>query len=189
MLQKWTDLNVANTTFSIFLFSPFATHADTVYTWKENGVTVLSSSKPINTQNYDILNVKEPTTVKSSNIDATELTAIAKSVENSTQTIDQARNQSTQYTIISPKNDESIFNHNAIISIETTPSLTENDKPIVHINGSVVPLVFQNSTWTINRPNPGENNIYISGTTKDGSQIKSNAVKFYVHTLANRAQG
>ena len=177
------------TTFSIFLFSPLSAYSDTVYTWKENGVTVLSNSKPANTQDYDVLNVKKPTTVKSPNIDTTQLSAIAKSAEDQIQTATPINNQSTQYTIISPQNDENIFNHNAIIAIETTPSLTASDKPIVHINGSTVPLVFQNGTWTINRPNPGENNIYISGSTKDGAQIKSNTVKFYVHTLANRAQG
>lgn len=173
---------IATIFFSFLLFSATHSYADTVYTWKENGVTVLSGTKPTGSQKYEVLDVREPTTIKTTQPSNAQINTLAATAQSTQQPVEKTmRSKTIPYTITSPQNDESIFNYNPTLAIETSPSLTDKDKPIVHINGSAVPLVFQNGTWTINRPNPGENTLSISGTTANGDQIESNSIVFYIH--------
>lgn len=156
-----------------------------VYSWRsENGNVVFSEEKPADNVDYKTINVGKPTVVdtkaskkstKDIEIGQSDIEKLANSklAENNKQELDSAQSQILEVTITSPSETENKFSKEEQIPITTDPAITADDHPEFLVNGSKVPGNFQNGSWTIPRPEPGQNKITVAGTTAGGQQIKS----------------
>ena len=181
-----------------FICITFANSETKVYSWQSNdGNTTFSETPPTNGTEYEIIYISKPTVIdtqisqenknikdkatvniKQSDIDKlNKLKLTADSQQASTK-----ENNILNIQILYPVNQSNIFSKEQKIIIKTKPALTSEDKPIFKINDKIVPSEFIKDYWEISRPAAGENELSISGETKNGQQIIStNTPKFFIH--------
>ncbi|QIV94047.1 DUF4124 domain-containing protein [Allofrancisella frigidaquae] len=189
------NLNKILMSFIIIALTNILAQAETeVYSWRaENGNLVFSETKPPEDVEYKIINVGSPTVVDTKSPEEPESSEVVKIKQGDIQKLDDSQlakknkqalkeNQSDlDIQVTSPGNDANIFTKEEYIPIKTTPALTANDKPLFTINGNVIAASFEDETWQIPRPDPGKNELIISGHTADGRNINQASISvFYI---------
>ena len=170
----------------LFLNTPIQAE---IYHWQDPaGEVTFSNSPPPNDQQSttvpnEHLNVI-PHSMEEKTFNATDnthpTTPHPPSLPSLAKTLNEASKTAT-INITSPENHSHIHDFYPLIPISTAPLLSAQAEVHIMVNDKTSEAIYQNNTWNIPRPEPGENQIALYGKTTTGNAFTSNTITIYVH--------
>ncbi|WP_162902330.1 DUF4124 domain-containing protein [Facilibium subflavum] len=166
----------------LFLFCHSQGGFAQIYQWQDKqGNVVISNTPPEeNDESVREINIEEANIIPT---DKDKQPAVRKTNTPSIKkTTSKTPPLSLNIMITNPKNPTYIHNFSPLIPLTTTPPPLSKDADVfLSINTKTQKAVYQNNTWNIPRPNPGENHIYIYGKTAENEPFRSNQITIYVY--------
>lgn len=169
----------------ILLFTITAGKAE-IYQWQDQEGNIIFSNSPPTDGGHETITSTETMNVITQTPKKVESSPKTKNPIKHTDTSDTAKKtqappKTLANTITSPANNTHIHTFNPLIPIATSPALSPKAKVIVFANDKAANAVYQNDTWNMPRPPPGENKISLHGTTASGEPFSSNTITIYIH--------
>lgn len=171
---------------AILLFTLTAGRTE-IYQWQDQeGNIIFSNTPPADGRHETITSTETMNVITQTPSKKVESSPKAQTLIKHTNTSDTAKKtqvppKTLANTITSPANNTHIHTFNPLIPITTSPALSPKAKVMVFANDKAANAVYQNDTWNIPRPPPGENKISLHGTTASDEPFSSNTITIYIH--------